>query len=154
MRSAKLFATLAILQVGLALLERRKPAKSIDVYFHATYFVIGHFHLMGLMALASACFAVIYFAASRWALHPLSNSLGITQFVLALTGFVLISAVLISIKPATASGEPVDEVVIHRQFLALFVGGLCFLLSCVTLAVNCGWTAIAAFRSKRQVSPD
>lgn len=65
MISAKLFATLAILQVGLALLESKTPSKSIDVYFHATYFVIGHIQLMGLMALATACFALAYLAASR-----------------------------------------------------------------------------------------
>jgi hypothetical protein len=39
-----LFATLAILQLGLALFESKTAHQSIDVYFHATYFVIAKFY--------------------------------------------------------------------------------------------------------------
>jgi heme/copper-type cytochrome/quinol oxidase subunit 1 len=148
MLSVKLFATLAILQAGLALLESRTPSKSIDIYFHATYFVIAHIHLMGLMALASACFALVYLAACRWAQHPLNSSLGITHFILALTGFLLLSVALFSVRTATGTGEPVGQTVNHWHVLAFLVGGFCFLLGCATLAVNCAWTAIAAFRSQ------
>ena len=148
MLSAKLFATLAILQVGLALLGSKPSYESIDVYIHATYFVIGHFHLMGLLAITSGFFALVYLAASQWVLYPLNNSLGITHFILALTGFLLLWVALFSIKSATATGQPLDGVVInHWRFPAFFVGGFCFLLGCVTLAVNCAWTALAAFRT-------
>jgi heme/copper-type cytochrome/quinol oxidase subunit 1 len=153
MLSVKLFATLAILQVSLALLESRMPSNSIDVLFHATYFVIGHVHLMGLMGVASAFFALVYLAASRWALHPLNNSLAIAHFVVVLIGFISLSIAFLSLRSATASGAPVSRAV-HWQFLALLVGVLCFLLGCATLAVNCTWTAIAAFRAQSQVSPD
>jgi heme/copper-type cytochrome/quinol oxidase subunit 1 len=146
MLSVKLFAALAVLQAGLALLESRTPSKSIDVYFHATYFVIAHIHLMGLMALASACFALVYLATSRWVLHPLNSSLGITHFILAVTGFLLLSVALFSVRTATGAGEPVGQTVNQWQVLAFLVGGFCFLLGCATLAVNCAWTAIAAFR--------
>jgi heme/copper-type cytochrome/quinol oxidase subunit 1 len=142
--SVKLLATLAILQVGLALLESRAPSKTIDVYFHAP--VIGHMHLIGLMALANAFFALVYLVASRWILHPLNSSLGITHFVLSLTGFTLLSVALFSIRSAAASDEPVGRAVNHWQFLTFLAGGFCFLLGCATLAVNCAWTAIAAFR--------
>jgi heme/copper-type cytochrome/quinol oxidase subunit 1 len=148
MLSAKLFATLAIMQVALALLGSKAPSKSSDVYFHATYFVIGHIHLMGLTALASACFALIYFAASRWVLRPLNNSLGITHFVLALVGYILLLVAIYWIRAMTASGEPVGRVVNHWHVLAFLVGVFCFLLGCVTLVVNCAWTTIAAFRSQ------
>lgn len=132
MLSAKLFATLAILQLGFAVLESRMPPKSVDVYFHATYFVIGHIHIMGATALASACFALVYLAASRWVLHPLNDSLGVTHFVFALTGFVLLSVALFS-----------D----YWQLFAFLVGGFCFLLGCATLALNCARTAITASSS-------
>jgi len=148
MLSVKLFATLAIMQAGLALLESRTPSRSIDVYFHATYIVIAHIHLMGLMALASACFALVYLAASRCVRHPLNNSLGIAHFILALTGFLLLSVALFSIRTATGTGEPVGQTVGQWQVLAFLVGGFCFLLGCATLAMNCAWTAIAAFRSR------
>jgi heme/copper-type cytochrome/quinol oxidase subunit 1 len=149
MLSAKLFATLAIMQVALVALFRSKtPSESIDVFFHATYFVIGRIHLMGLTALASACFALIYFAASRWVLRPLNNSLGITHFVLALAGYILLFVAVYSIRAMTASGEPMGRAVIPWRVFAFLVGVFCFLLGCVTLAVNCVWTTIAAFRSR------
>ncbi|MGA2814587.1 MAG: cbb3-type cytochrome c oxidase subunit I [Candidatus Acidiferrum sp.] len=154
MLSVKLFATLAILQVSIALLESRTPSKSVDVYFHATYFVIGHIHLMGLMAVASAFFALVYLTASRWALHPLNNSLGIAHFVFVLIGCASLSIAFFSIRSATASGAPVSGAVDHWQFRALLVGVFCFLLGCATLAMNCTWTAIAALRAQSQVRPD
>ena len=149
MLSAKLFATLAIMQVALvALFKSKTPSRSIDVFFHATYFVIDHIHLMGLTALVSACFALIYFAASRWVLRPLNNSLGITHFVLALAGYILLFVAVYSIRAMAASGGPVGRAVNHLDVLAFLVGVFCFLLGCVTLAVNCAWTAIAAFRAQ------
>jgi len=91
MLSAKFFAALAVLQLGFALLAARAANQSLDVYFHATYFVIAPIHLQILLAISSACFALIYFAAFRWLPHPLSNSLGLTHFVLATIAFVLLS---------------------------------------------------------------
>ena len=96
-----------------------------------------------------SCFALVYLAASRWLCYPLNNSLGITHFVFALTGFVLLSVALLSIKSAIETGEPVGHAVNHWQFIAVLVGGFCFLLGCVTLAANCAWTA--SFLLKRSV---
>jgi Cytochrome C and Quinol oxidase polypeptide I len=89
----KFFAALAVLQLGFALLAARAANQSLDVYFHATYFVIAPIHLQILLAISSACFALIYFAAFRWLPHPLSNSLGLTHIVLATIAFVLLSGV-------------------------------------------------------------
>jgi heme/copper-type cytochrome/quinol oxidase subunit 1 len=94
MLSARLFSVLATLQLGLAVLENKTTHRSIDVYFHATYFVVAKTHLQVLQALASACFALIYFAASRWVSHPQNNSLGLTHFVMATIGSVLFSVSL------------------------------------------------------------
>src|SRR5258708_35543039 len=149
MLTAKLFATVAIMQVALvALFKSKTPSKSIDVFFHATYFVIDHIHLMGLTALVSACFALIYFAASRWVLRPLNNSLGITHFVLALAGYILLFVAVYSIRAMAASGGPLGRAVKHLDVLSFLGGVFCFLLGFVTLAVNCAWTAIAAFRAQ------
>jgi hypothetical protein len=108
MLSAKLFAALAILQLSFPLLESRAAYQSVDVYFHATYFVIAPMHLHILLALISACSALIYFAAFRWLLHPLRNSLGLMYFVLATTAFVLLSMSLFAPgSAAIAEGLPV-----------------------------------------------
>jgi heme/copper-type cytochrome/quinol oxidase subunit 1 len=148
MLSAKLFATLAILQFGLALLES-KPHQSIDIYLHSTYFVIAKFHLQILLALASGFFGLVYFAASRWVLHPLNNSLGLAHFVIATIGFVLLSMSFSALRSAaSATGPPIGQSRNHLPLLLFLVGGvLCFLLGCASLAVNCTWTAVTAFRS-------
>jgi heme/copper-type cytochrome/quinol oxidase subunit 1 len=143
MLSAKLFATLAVLQIGFALLEGRTAHLSVDVYFNATYFVIAIIHLQILLALASACFALIYFAASRWLLHPLSNFLGLTHFVMATIGLGLLSMCL----SALGSAVNAATVLSHWMLLAAVIGAMSFLLGCTMLAVNCTWTAVTVFRS-------
>jgi heme/copper-type cytochrome/quinol oxidase subunit 1 len=148
MLSAGLFAALAILQVGLALLESRTTQPSIDVLVHATYFVVGKIQLQILLALASACFALIYFAFSRWTLHPLNNSLGVTHFVMATIGFVLLSMTLSALSSAAlAIGLPAGQALNYWPGFALSGGVFCFLLGCAALAVNCTRTAIMVFRS-------
>lgn len=146
MLSAKLFATLAILQVGLALLESKTASQSTDIYLHATYFVFKGIHMQIFLALASVCFALTYFAASRWVLHPLNNSLGLTHFAMATIGFVLISVSLFTLRSA-ASANGLLRAPNSWPLLASLVGLLCFLLGCATLAVNCTWTTITVFRS-------
>jgi heme/copper-type cytochrome/quinol oxidase subunit 1 len=146
MLSAKLFATLAVLQIGFALLEARTAHQSVDVYFNATYFVIAIIHLEVLLALTSACFALIYFAASRWLLHPLSNFLGLTHFVMATIGLGLLSMCL----SALGSAGNAATVLSHWTLFAA-VGAMSFLLGCTTLAVNCTWTAVTVFRSRGKV---
>ena len=84
--------------------ENKTAHQSIDVYFHATYFVAAKTHLQILQALASACFALICLAAARWVLHPLNNSLGLTHLVVATIGTVLLSVSLsafVSLTPAS-----------------------------------------------------
>lgn len=72
MLAAKLLATLTILQAGLALLESERH-QSIDIYIHATYFVIPEFLPQIVLALGSGFFGLVYFAASRWVSHTLNN---------------------------------------------------------------------------------
>jgi heme/copper-type cytochrome/quinol oxidase subunit 1 len=148
MLSARLFAALAILQFGLAMFENKTAHQSIDVYFHATYFVVAKTDLQILQALASGCFALIYLAAARWVLHPLNNSLGLTHLVVATIGSVLLSVSLSAfVSLASASGLSAIPPANHWPLLACFAGVLCFLSGCAMLAVNCTWTAITVFRS-------
>ena len=148
MRAAKLFAALAILQLGLALFEGRRTRPSIDIYFHGTYFVVARAHWFELMAVTSALFALVYVAASRWVVHPLNSSLGLTHFVFALTGFVFLSNAFFTIGSEMANGLPAGRAVYHWVFLAFSAGSFCFLLGCATLAVNCLCTGISFFRTR------
>jgi heme/copper-type cytochrome/quinol oxidase subunit 1 len=142
MLNAKLFATLVFLQLGVVLLEGRTHP-SIDLYFHATYFVIPKIHLQILLALVNGSFGLIYFVSSRWVSHPLNNSLGFIHFVLSALGFVLFSVSLSALRSAAVSGSPTIH---YWAVLAAPLGSLCFMLGCAILAVNCGLTAIRAFQ--------
>jgi heme/copper-type cytochrome/quinol oxidase subunit 1 len=117
MLSARLFAALAILQFCPALIGS-KSHQSIDIYLHATYFVIAKFHLQLFLALVSGFFGLIYFAASRWLSQPLNNSLGLTHFVIATLGFVLLSVSLSSFGSAAVGASPSIQAINHWPFLA------------------------------------
>jgi hypothetical protein len=54
MLTAKLFAALSVLQVGLAVLESRTTTQPIDIGVHGAYFVVGRIELQIMLALASA----------------------------------------------------------------------------------------------------
>jgi heme/copper-type cytochrome/quinol oxidase subunit 1 len=144
--AAKLFAALAVLQVGLAMLECGTTAQPIDIGVHGTYLAVGRIELQVMLALASGCFALTYFAASRWVSHPLNSSLGLMHFVIATTGFVLLLS-LDTLKPsAPANGLPY-QVPNHWPLFALLAGVLCFISGCATLAANCIWTTLTTFWS-------
>ena len=151
MRTAKLFAALAILQLGLAVLERRSPS-GVDIYFHATYFVVGQAYWMGFLAASSALFALVYFAASRWVLHPLNWPLGLTHFVFALATLLLLQIAVLTMDSPMANGLPPSGDAFRWISLGLWAGPCCFLLGCSTLALNCVWTGISAFRAHRYAS--
>ncbi len=147
MLNAKLFATPVFLQLGVALLEGRTHP-SIDLYFHATYFVIPKIHLQILMAFVNGFFGLIYFASSCWVSHPLNNSLGLIHFVLSALGFVLFSVSLSALGSAAVSGSPTVQAINYWPVLAAPLGLLCFILGGAILAVNCGLTAIRAFQPR------
>jgi heme/copper-type cytochrome/quinol oxidase subunit 1 len=146
---AKLFTALAILQLGVALLESRIGHQPAEVFYHPGSIVIGPILLQVLLALATGCFALTYFAAVRWLSHPLNNSLGLVHFVVATIGFIYIS---LSVHVLRSAGPPTISISLYWLLVAVSVGLLSFLLGCATLAVNCTWTAIAVFRSHREAS--
>jgi hypothetical protein len=132
MSLAKLFLTLAVLELGLAPLT-----SPYDIHF-------GRIRLQILLALVSGCFALIYFGASRMP-RPLNHYLGLTHFVMTSIGISAVWATFFAFK------SEIDPY--HRWMgLNLLIGILCWLLGCVTLAVNCTWTAVAVVRSHIQAN--
>jgi heme/copper-type cytochrome/quinol oxidase subunit 1 len=130
MFTAKLFASLAVLQLSLSLLGSKMSQGGIDLYLHGTYFVVFHIrHLPILMSLISGSFGLICLVASRMR-QPLNNSLALTHFVLTTIGFILFSMLLFLPKSGAIS-----EVTHHWLGLAVLLGALSFLAGCVLLAV-------------------
>jgi heme/copper-type cytochrome/quinol oxidase subunit 1 len=146
MLSAKLFAALSVLQVGLAVLESRTTPQPIAIGVHGTYLLIGRMALQIMLALACACFALTYFAASRWVSHPLNNSLGLMHFAITTIAFILLWPSLETLKSSAAANGLPGQAPNHWPLFALLTV-LCFLFGCATLAVNCIWTTLATFWS-------
>jgi heme/copper-type cytochrome/quinol oxidase subunit 1 len=159
MLSAKLFVLLAILLLGFGLLQGGTPHQSIDILVHSTYFVVANVHVLYAQALVSACFAVICFAAARWMLHPLNNSLGLAHFGLVTIGFVLIAVAISALGSATvgpgfspkkyiATGRMDGEAASLWPFFAFFLGAVSFLLGCAVFVVNLASTTVRVLRSR------
>jgi heme/copper-type cytochrome/quinol oxidase subunit 1 len=144
MLSAKLFVALSVLHVGIAALGSRTTPQPINIGVHGTYLVVGRIELQIMLALASACFALTYFAASRWVSHPLNNSLGLVHFAITMIGFVLLSLSLYMLRSSAPANDLPGQA---RPFFAILAGVLCFLSGCATLAVNCIWTTLTTFWS-------
>jgi heme/copper-type cytochrome/quinol oxidase subunit 1 len=155
---ARLFALLAILLLGVGLLQGRTPHQSFDIVVHSTYFVIAHVHVLYVQALVSACFAVIYFAADRWMLHPLNNSLGLGHFGLVIVGFVLTAFAMSAIGSATVSSGLPSKIYIATArmsgesapslwpFFTFCLGTVSFLFGCAVFAVNLASTTVKVSR--------
>lgn len=150
MLSAKLFAILTAVLLGVALLESKATHQGVDVYVQATTFVFGRVQLAILMAANCAWFALIYFVFARWASRPLNNSLGLAHFALVTVGFALLFLFLNAIPQA--AWEAVNPHLETGRWggFEIIAGGICYLLSCFAFAVNCGRTFIRIIRSHRQ----
>jgi heme/copper-type cytochrome/quinol oxidase subunit 1 len=144
--SAKLFAALSVLQVGLAVLESSTTPQPIDIGIHGAYLVIGRIDLQIMLALACAGFALTYFAASRWVSYPLNNSLGLMHFAITTIAFILLSLSLEMLKSSAAANGLPGRAPNHWPLFALLTV-VCFLFGCATLAMNCIWTTLATFWS-------
>jgi len=59
---------------------------SIDIYLHATYFVVGHFHMVMGVAAIMGVFAGTYFWFPKMTGRMMSEKLGYWHFFLTLTG--------------------------------------------------------------------
>jgi len=145
MLTAKMFALLTILLLGLAALGRT-TRQHADIYFHGTYFVVARIHVKILQAVVSACFGLIYFASARWLSHPLNDSVGLAQFVLVTLGLVVVSLAMNPLN-AEAARAGLPEATPHLwPYLAFRAGAVSFLLGCGVFVVNLIWTALQISR--------
>jgi len=147
MLMAKLFALLTISLLGLGALEKTSLQQP-DIYYHCTHFVVSRISVRLLQAIISACFGLIYFAAARWLLHPLNNSMGLAQLLLVTIGFVLMSLAMKALN-AEVSRPALPEETRHLWPPFAFKGAaVSFLLGCGVFTVNLTWTAFQLLRPR------
>jgi cytochrome c oxidase subunit 1 len=65
MLGAKLFFLCGLVFLVAGLFRRPPGSPSIDIFVHATYFVVGHFHLLLLSSLALWIYAGLYYLGAR-----------------------------------------------------------------------------------------
>ena len=105
---AKLFFLSGLIFLVASLFRRRPDTPSIAIYLHATYIVIGHFHLLLLSSFALWVYAGLYYSGARLLGLQFNNwlvlgHLGVT--VVALIG--LNSApYLIVARPTESPAQP------------------------------------------------
>jgi|ERR1700719_3962931 len=65
MLSAKLFFLCGLVFLVAGLFRRPPGSPSVDIFVHATYFVVGHLHLLLLSGLALWFYAGLYYLGAR-----------------------------------------------------------------------------------------
>jgi len=110
-------------------------------FFSCDLFVIDHISLDGTDDSCYCMFCANLFRGIPMGFcRPLNNSLGITHFV-PRTGRVHPSTCGCLLDKGHGSERRASGPGCHHlDVLAFLVGVFCFVLGCVTLAVNCAWT--------------
>ncbi|HUI50811.1 MAG TPA: cbb3-type cytochrome c oxidase subunit I [Terriglobales bacterium] len=67
---------------------RRAILPSVDIYLHATYFVVGHFQLFLLSSLALWIYGGMYYLGAKWLGLQFNNRLVIAQLGLTLAALI------------------------------------------------------------------
>jgi len=65
MLGAKVFFLTGLIFLVAGILRRTPGSATIDIYYHSTYFVVGHFHLLLLSSLALWIYAGLYYLGAR-----------------------------------------------------------------------------------------
>ena len=142
MLPAKLFAALAALFAILAGLARVVPSPGIDLYVHATYFVLGPMLVLLFCVVSSANFAVLYYAANRILNVRWNRTLSLLHFSLFLCfafSFSMLFALAARAANGTLPGRGMDWIIVLSGFLGIFslvAGFVVFAINLTTAVVQ------------------
>lgn len=108
---AKLFFLSGLIPLAASLLLRRPDTPSIDIYLHAKYIVIGHFHLRLLSSLALWVYAGLYYFGARLLGLQFNNWL-----VLGHLGVTVVALIGLNSAPYLTIARPTESPA-HPYFL-------------------------------------
>jgi cytochrome c oxidase subunit 1 len=130
---AALFAGLAGLLAMLSLVVAGRQLPSLDLYFHATYFVLAPKHLELFVALTCGIFAGIYFVFSKWVPTHFNQTAGLLHFI------VFVLAIVLGILGVHSYSVSTTDAATRLSRLShLFTAAaLCFSAGCAVFVVNC-----------------
>jgi hypothetical protein len=146
MLAAKLFAALAVFFALLAALARLVPFPSLDVPAHATYFVFGPILVLLFCVVASANFALLYYAGVRF-FHARWNR---TLTILHLSLFVFFGislSVVFTVSYRIANGPEAGET-LRWLVIPSFLGILSLVASLAVFGVNLALVVVQIVRAR------
>ena len=147
MLPSKLFAIAAAIFSICAALARLVPVRAgMDIYVHGTYFVYGPVLLFLFCAVASANFALLYYAAVRFFDARWNRLLSLLHFFLFVWFGISLSIVFVIAARAANESEAAGTtlwLVIHW-----FTGILGLVLSLAVFGVNLALTIIQLVRTR------
>ncbi len=146
MLPAKLFAAVAIVFSVLTGLAYLKPFPAVDLYVHGTYWVLGPVLVLLFCAVASANFAVLYYAGDRFFHARWNRALSLLHVFLFLCFAIGISIVFAVSTRAANGGESGAAL---RWIIAPWLLGLSGLFaSFAVFAVNLTMTVVQLVRAR------
>jgi heme/copper-type cytochrome/quinol oxidase subunit 1 len=144
MLTARLFAGLGGLLAVLSLIAAGRQLPSVDLYFHATYFVFSAKQLEIFVVLTCGIFAGIYLALGKWVPTHINRAVGLLHFIL----FVL--AVVLGVLGVHGYSASTKDDVPSLTHIAYFfpTAALCFLAGCGLCVMNCLWALFDMIRAR------
>lgn len=146
MLPAKLFAALAAIFAILGVLARIVPFPGLDLYVHATYFVLGPMFVLLFCVVTSANFAVLYYAGDRFFHVRWNRMLTLLHFSLFLC-FAISFSWLFAFSTGAANGGPSAEG-IGWIFVPWLLGVFSLVASLVVFAINLTTAVVQIVRAR------
>ncbi len=146
MLPAKLFAVFAFVFAILAGLARLRPLTGVYVAVHSTYFGLGPVLVLLFCVVASANFAVLYYAAARVFHVRWNRTLSILHFSLSVC-FGISLSVVFAVSTRFANGPDVGEAL--RWLVIPWSLGILSLVAClVVFGVNLALVVVQIVRAR------
>jgi cytochrome c oxidase subunit 1 len=135
MLGAKLFCLCGLVFLIAGLFWRPPGSPNIDIYVHATYFVVGHFHLLLLSSLAFWIYAGLYYLGARLFALQFNITLTLLHLLVTTVGLIGLNSFryLGNYGTAQSPGSPL-LVLIAPLGGALFLIGIAMFIVIVVLA--------------------
>ena len=143
MRLAKLFGVLGVI-LAAAAASGAVRLLHLDIHVHETYFAFSPNLVLWFCSLTSINFAILYWAADKFAPARWSRALGFAHFVL----FSLFTVLFTVLAIGVGRGDSAHAEAMRWVVIPWFLGILSFVLGLVLFFVNLTLTLIRTARAR------